>query len=157
MSTATALAPTLTPQLPPGPQLPKPLLVGRFLLQPTSFLEDCQRRYGDYFTLRLSAKRTQVITADPAALKSVFTADPETMLAGKNNEILRPLLGDRSVLLLDRSEHLRQRRLLLPPFHGERMQASARRCARSPSARSPPGRGGGPSRWRPRCGRSPSR
>ena len=123
MSTATALAPTLTPQLPPGPQLPKPLLVGRFLLQPTSFLEDCQRRYGDYFTLRLSAKRTQVITSDPAALKSVFTADPKTMLAGKNNEILRPLLGDRSVLLLDRSEHLRQRRLLLPPFHGERMQA----------------------------------
>jgi tRNA isopentenyl-2-thiomethyl-A-37 hydroxylase MiaE len=66
-----------------------------------------------------------VITSDPAAVKTVFTGDPDQLLAGKNNEILRPLLGDRSVLLLDRSEHLRQRRLMLPPFHGERMKAYA--------------------------------
>ena len=111
--------------LPPGPTLPRPLVVGRFLLQPTSFLESCERRYGEYFTLRLSEERTQVITSDPAAVRTVFTGDPETMLAGKNNEILRPLLGDRSVLLLDRAEHLRQRRLMLPPFHGERMRAYA--------------------------------
>ena len=116
---------TVNSQLPPGPTLPRPLVVGRFLLQPTSFLEACQRRYGDYFTLRLSEERTQVITSDPAAVKTVFTGDPETMLAGKNNEVLRPLLGNRSVLLLDRSEHLRQRRLMLPPFHGERMKAYA--------------------------------
>jgi cytochrome P450 len=116
---------TVNSQLPPGPSLPRPLVVGRFLLQPTSFLESCERRYGEYFTLRLSEERTQVITSDPAAVKTVFTGDPETMLAGKNNEVLRPLLGDRSVLLLDRSEHLRQRRLMLPPFHGERMKAYA--------------------------------
>ena len=64
-----------------------------------------------------------VITSDPEAVKTVFTGDPEQMLAGKNNEILRPLLGDRSVLLLDGAAHLRQRRLMLPPFHGERMKA----------------------------------
>jgi cytochrome P450 family 135 len=92
-------------------------------MQPTSFLVDCERRYGEYFTLRLSAERTMVITSDPAAVKTVFTGDPEQMHAGKNNEILRPLLGDRSVLLLDGAEHLRQRRLMLPPFHGERMKA----------------------------------
>jgi cytochrome P450 len=120
---ATSTAAPTRPALPPGPTLPRPLLLGRFILQPTSFLEDCERRYGDYFTLRLSDQRTMVITSDPAAVKTVFTGDPEQMLAGKNNEILRPLLGDRSVLLLDGDAHMRQRRLMLPPFHGERMKA----------------------------------
>jgi cytochrome P450 len=104
--------------------MPKPLLIGRFLLQPTAFLDHCQRRYGDYFTLRLP-NRTTVISSDPEAVKTVFTADPDHLLAGRSNAILQPLLGDRSVLLLDGREHLRQRRLLLPPFHGERMQAYA--------------------------------
>ncbi len=126
-ATATAVpAPTATiPALPPGPSLPRPLLIGRFLAQPTAFMEACQRRYGDYFTLRLSPERTMVISSDPGAVKTVFTADPEHVLAGRNNEILAPILGTRSVLLLDRGEHLRQRRLLLPPFHGERMKAYA--------------------------------
>ena len=92
-------------------------------MQPTSFFEDCERRYGEYFTLRLSEQRTMVITSDPEAVKTVFTGDPEQLHAGKNNEILRPLLGDRSVLLLDGAEHMRQRKLMLPPFHGERMKA----------------------------------
>jgi cytochrome P450 len=109
--------------LPPGPSLPRPLLLGRFIMQPTSFLVDCERRYGEYFTLHLSDERTMVITSDPEAVKTVFTGDPAQMLAGKNNDILRPLLGDRSVLLLDGAEHMRQRRLMLPPFHGERMKA----------------------------------
>jgi len=115
--------PPSTPALPPGPSIPRPLLLGRFVLQPTSFLTACERRYGEYFTLRLSDERTMVITSDPEAVKTVFTGDPERMLAGKNNEILRPLLGDRSVLLLDGGAHMRQRRLMLPPFHGERMKA----------------------------------
>jgi cytochrome P450 len=125
MSTATAEPTAAIPALPPGPSLPRPLLIGRFLTQPTAFMESCQRRYGDYFTLRLSPERTMVISSDPDAVKTVFTADPAHLLAGKNNEILAPLLGTRSVLLLDRGEHLRQRRLLLPPFHGERMKAYA--------------------------------
>jgi cytochrome P450 len=125
MSTVTAPPPAPTaPALPPGPTMPKPLLIGRFLLQPTAFLDHCQRRYGDYFTLRLP-NRTTVISSDPEAVKTVFTADPDHLLAGRSNAILQPLLGDRSVLLLDGREHLRQRRLLLPPFHGERMQAYA--------------------------------
>ena len=115
--------PAAAPALPPGPSLPRPLLVGRFVFQPTSFLVDCERRYGEYFTLRLSGDRTMVVTSDPEAVKTVFTGDPAQMLAGKNNDILRPLLGDRSVLLLDGAEHMRQRRLMLPPFHGERMKA----------------------------------
>ena len=126
MTTATAPQPTVTAttSLPPGPSIPKPALIARFLFQPTSFLDSCQRRYGDYFTLDLP-NRTSVLTSDPEAVKTVFTADPDHLLAGKNNSILQPILGDRSVLLLDGREHLRQRRLLLPPFHGERMQGYA--------------------------------
>jgi cytochrome P450 len=92
------------------------------MLQPTQFLDDCERRFGDTFTVELTTDRTVVITSDPATIKQVFTGDPEQLLAGVANVVLRPLLGPRSVLLLDGSEHLRQRRLMLPPFHGERMR-----------------------------------
>ncbi|HEX5713545.1 MAG TPA: cytochrome P450 [Solirubrobacterales bacterium] len=110
--------------MPPGPRSPKAIQIGRFLLQPTSFLDDCRSRYGDYFTIRFP-NRTSVISSDPAAVKTVFTGNPDELQAGRSNAILQPILGDRSVLLLDGREHLRQRRLLLPPFHGERMQAYA--------------------------------
>ena len=91
------------------------------MLQPTRFLDDCQRRYGDFFTVQLTAERTVVISSDPQIVKDVFTGDPEVLRAGEGNIVLRPLLGPRSVLLLDGPEHLRHRRLMLPPFHGERM------------------------------------
>ena len=110
-------------QLPPGPSGPPPATLARFMLTPTRFLEACRRRYGDLFTLRLSRERIVVAAADPAIVKQVFTGDPAVLHAGEGNVVLEPLLGPRSVLLLDGPEHLRQRRLLLPPFHGERMRA----------------------------------
>jgi cytochrome P450 family 135 len=79
------------------------------------------------FTLQVSAERTVVMAADPAVAREVFTGDPALLHAGEGNVVLRPLLGPRSVLLLDGPEHLRQRRLLLPPFHGERMRAYGER------------------------------
>jgi cytochrome P450 family 135 len=108
--------------LPPGPTLPRPITVARFILQPTRFLDDCRRRYGDLFTVRLSAQRTVVITSDPELVREVLTGDPNLLRAGEGNVVLRPLLGSSSVLTLDGPQHLRQRRLLLPPFHGERMR-----------------------------------
>lgn len=125
MTTATA-TPTLTPTaLPPGPSRPQPLVAARFMLQPTGFLEANSKRYGDFFTVTLTKGRTVVFTSDPDTVKRVFTGDPEQLLAGVGNVILQPLLGPRSVLLLDGPEHLRQRRLMLPPFHGERMRRYA--------------------------------
>jgi cytochrome P450 len=70
----------------------------------------------------MSPQRTVVITDDPAVIKQVFTGDPTKLLAGVGNEVLSPLLGPRSVLTLDEPEHMRQRKLLLPPFHGDRMK-----------------------------------
>ena len=115
---------TIDPRaLPPGPGGPKALTAARFLLTGPRFLERCRDRYGDVFKIRLNTGRTVVIAGDPAIAKEVFTGSPDDLHAGAGNVVLKPLLGARSVLLLDGPEHLRQRRLMLPPFHGERMRA----------------------------------
>jgi cytochrome P450 len=117
-----ATAPLAPDPLPPGPTGPGPLVFANFLTRPGGFLEDMKKRYGTPFTFNLSAQRTVVITDDPAVIKQVFTSDPTKLLAGVGNEVLKPLLGPRSVLTLDEPEHMRQRKLLLPPFHGDRMK-----------------------------------
>jgi cytochrome P450 len=96
-----------------------------FVLTPTRFLEACHERCGDYFTLRPARDRVLVVTVDPQAVRQVFTGDPDLLHAGEANIVLEPMLGSRSVLLLDGPAHLRQRRLMLPPFHGERMRRYA--------------------------------
>jgi cytochrome P450 len=94
-----------------------------FLFRPTEFLENVHRRYGDPFTLQVVSNRTLVFTTDPEEIKRIFTGDPNLLHAGEGNSVLAPLLGSYSVLMLDGTEHMRQRKLLLPPFHGERMAA----------------------------------
>jgi cytochrome P450 len=116
-------------ELPPRPPLPRLTMATGFVLSPTKFFDACRASTGDYFTLRPVPGRTLVVTADPEAVRQVFTADPAKLLAGEANVILAPMLGPRSVLLLDEPEHMRQRRLLLPPFHGERMRRWKRTMA----------------------------
>src|SRR5438874_4572325 len=117
--------PPAATSLPPGPSLPRPVVAVPFLLWPTTFLEGCLRRYGDPFTLPLAPGRTLVLTTDPEEIKRLFTGDADELHAGEGNAVLGPLLGRHSVLLLDGDEHMRQRKLLLPPFHGRRMEAYA--------------------------------
>lgn len=113
-------------ELPPGPRSPALVQIARWIARPLQLLDDCQRRFGDMFTFRSPGKINFVIVADPALIKQVLTADSETLLAGKGNAtLLEPMLGKHSMLTLDGAEHLRQRRLLLPAFHGERMRAYA--------------------------------
>jgi cytochrome P450 len=83
----------------------------------------CAARFGDTFTLRLLHEDPWVILSDPEHVKQVFTGDPRIFHAGEGNRILLPVLGAHSLLLLDEDEHMRQRKLLLPPFHGARMQS----------------------------------
>jgi cytochrome P450 family 135 len=112
--------------LPPGPRSPSILQLTRWILQPIQMLQDHHREFGDVFTWKGFREGDFIIVADPDMIKQVFSADPETLLAGVGNAVLlEPLLGSNSLLTLDRAEHLRQRRLLLPSFHGERMQAYA--------------------------------
>jgi cytochrome P450 family 110 len=111
-------------RLPPGPRAPSLVQVAQFIHDRLGMLERCARRYGEFFTVRFPWE-TVVFTWNPEAVKQIFGGDPEIYFAGQGNNILRPFLGDFSVLLLDGAAHLRQRRLLLPPFHGERMRAYA--------------------------------
>jgi cytochrome P450 family 135 len=109
--------------LPPGPRLPTAVQTARLIARPVPFLEDCRRRYGETFTARVLRAGTMVFVSDPASLKRLFGADRQNTIAPGRNVVLAPILGRRSLLLLEGDEHLRRRRLMLPPFHGERMRA----------------------------------
>jgi cytochrome P450 family 135 len=107
--------------LPPGPRAPRVAQMAAWLARPLWFASQCRARYGDAFTVRIE-ERPWVMLADPAAIRAVFTAPPDLVHAGDANAILRPMLGPSSVLLLDGAEHLHQRRLMLPAFHGARLE-----------------------------------
>jgi cytochrome P450 len=111
-----------TPMLPPGPRMPRGLQALGFSVRPGPFLEGARARYGDTFTLRVEPNVDWVLVSRPEDVRTVFTASPDVLLAGRGNQILLPVLGRESVLLADRAQHLRQRKLLLPPFHGERLK-----------------------------------
>jgi cytochrome P450 len=112
--------------LPPGPRRPALAQLAEWLFRPTAFMDECAQRFGDMFTLRIPSMGTLVVVHSPELNKQIFMGDPAVLHTGKAASVLRFITGSSSVLLLDGAEHLRQRRLLLPPFHGERMQAYAR-------------------------------
>src|SRR6478609_2984303 len=107
--------------LPPGPRGPAALLTLAFAARPLDMLVRWHRRYGDIFTVTFLGFGTGVYVADPAAIRDLMTGDQSDLLAGEANSFLTPILGEGSVLVLDGPEHLRQRRLLLPPFQGSRV------------------------------------
>jgi cytochrome P450 len=108
-------------EAPPGPNVPRHLLGAYWLLAEHDLLERCRRRYGDLFSLRIWPVGFLVVIADPAEIKRVFTSDPDQLRAGEGNVVMQPVAGPESVLLLDGKRHLNRRKLMLPPFHGERM------------------------------------
>ncbi|MGI8430081.1 MAG: cytochrome P450 [Solirubrobacteraceae bacterium] len=117
--------------LPPGPCLPRVLQTAGFMLAAPRFLEACRRRYGDTVTFSTLFDSPFVMLFDPTLVKELFQGSGEQLRAGEANALLGPVLGERSVLLLDGPEHWRHRRLILPPFHGSRMQAYAEMIRRA--------------------------
>jgi cytochrome P450 family 135 len=112
--------------LPPGPRLPPLALTVVWALAPTWVLDRCARRYGDTFTLTFGPSgRKLVMLSDPEAVKAVFTAPPELAPSAAGASPIAPVMGPSSVIVLTGPEHMRQRKLLLPPFHGERMREYA--------------------------------
>jgi cytochrome P450 len=87
-----------------------------------SFLERNRARYGKRFTIRLLGTPPFVMLSDPAEIKELFTAPPDVLHPGEGARILEPVVGSNSVILLDESAHLSQRKLMLPAFHGEKME-----------------------------------
>lgn len=112
----------MSTQLPPGPRLPSALQTVGWWSRPTAILERCRARYGGRFTIRLLGQSPFVIVSDPEEIKQIFQAPPEVLHPGEGARILEPVVGPNSVILLDEGPHLRQRKLLLPAFHGEKMQ-----------------------------------
>lgn len=109
--------------LPAGPRLPPLVQSAAWVYQPIRFLTACQRKFGDTFTMQLAGLPPLVILSKPSDIKQVFTGDPEIFHAGSANIVLKPILGRSSLLLLDGERHMRERRLMMPSFHGERMHA----------------------------------
>ena len=109
--------------LPPGPRLPRVLQTAGFLLGGARYLEACRRRYGDVVSFSTLFDSSFVMVFDPALVRQVFQGSGHRLHAGEANALLGPILGQRSVLLLDEDEHLRHRRLMLPAFHGSRVQS----------------------------------
>jgi cytochrome P450 len=134
MSTATSL--------PPEPRAPRAYQTLRFMRDEPRYLEELHARYGDAFRIKVE-RRPWNLLAHPDAIKQVFQAPPTVVHAGDANEILRNPLGRHSVLVLDEGEHMRQRKLLLPAFHGDRLRAqreTMERVARAEVERMPVGR-----------------
>jgi cytochrome P450 len=109
-------------QLPPGPRMPSALQTIGWWSRPSAFLERCRARYGRRFTIRLLGQTPFVVLSDPEEIKQLFQAPPDVLHPGEGAGILEPIVGPNSVILLDEDPHLRQRKLLLPAFHGESMQ-----------------------------------
>jgi cytochrome P450 len=108
--------------LPPGPSLPSGMQMVGFWTRPLAFLERCRERYGKRFTVRLPFTPPFVMLTDPEEVKQVFTAAPDVLRPGAGARVLEPVVGSNSVILLDEGAHMEQRKLMLPAFHGERME-----------------------------------
>jgi cytochrome P450 family 135 len=132
-----------TPSLPPGPRAPAVWQTLRLYRDWSGYLEECRDRYGDAFTLNFTAIGRWTYFSDPDVLKGVFQGDPDVFLGGAARAMLEPVVGRRSVLVLDGEEHMRARRLLLPSFQGSHVRTHERtmeEVTREEMARWPTGR-----------------
>src|SRR5215217_6831863 len=111
-------------RLPPGPATPAAVQTIEWVARPTDLLRRSAARFGEPFTLRtLWADAPMVLVSDPETVKRVYAAPPESLRGGASSTVLEPFAGPSSILLTSGEEHMRQRKLMLPPFHGARMEA----------------------------------
>ncbi|MGB6301383.1 MAG: cytochrome P450 [Rivularia sp. (in: cyanobacteria)] len=109
-------------KLPNGPQYPSFVQTMQFILDPLSIMEKAAKRYGDIFTLRLKAP--VVVVSNPQALQQILTNDTKDFSApSEGNKAFEPLMGKNSVIMASGDAHRRQRKLLMPPFHGDKIRS----------------------------------
>jgi cytochrome P450 family 135 len=109
--------------LPPEPKSSPLVQTLRWSFRPLPFMQECRERIGDNFSVRfVGFERPMVMISDPAAIKALYTERSHGLPPGRN-VVLEPILGSRSLLLLEGADHLARRKLMLPPFHGERMRS----------------------------------
>ena len=108
--------------LPPGSHLPPVAQILRLIADPTGFLDDCARRYGDTFTLRVLGKEPPVVFfSDPDSIEAIFTKLSDRLELGKVTHVFRPLVGNQSLIMQDGLRHQQQRQMLMPAMHGDRL------------------------------------
>jgi cytochrome P450 len=109
--------------------MPRLLQTAMWAVHPNALSRYCQRRFGEVFTLRPLGIGDVVVITQPEAIKEVFVGDREVFRAGEANAVMGPMLGAHSLLLLDGERHLRDRKMLTAPFHGEAVRAYGERIA----------------------------
>lgn len=107
---------------PPRPTESQLLRMLKLVFRPTDYMDEYGKRFGDCFAVG-SPERAFIYINHPKAIQEIFTAPPEQFDSGRGNSILRYIVGDNSLILLDGQSHQRQRKLLMPPFHGERLRS----------------------------------
>src|SRR5450631_2592989 len=113
----------LASALPPGPRISAAAQTLIWTFAPTWLMSQCASRIGDAFTVTFAPSGTKLVMfSDPDAVKAIFTASPELAPSGAGSSPVAPVMGPNSVVTLIGPEHMRQRKLLLPPLHGERMR-----------------------------------
>ena len=112
----TALLPTV--------KSPSPIQLWQWITEPLDYLHNSEQQYGDIFKIKMSGVFNNcVFLSDPKAIQQVLTGDTKQFAApGSSNQILKPFLGDRGVILLDGGEHRQRRQLLMPQFHGDKIR-----------------------------------
>jgi len=109
--------------LPPGPTLPPAVQTVSWLFKPIEFMDRCRRRHGDAFSVKFVGFQTpMVMVSDPEAVAALYKSRESGLPPGRS-VALQPVMGPRSVLLLEGEEHLARRKIMVPAFHGERMRA----------------------------------
>jgi len=108
--------------LPPGPSYPALIQGIGLWTRPLAYMEQCRARYGKRFTIRFPFTPPFVMHTEPDQVKQIYTAPPDVLHPGEGARVLEPVVGMKSVILLDGDSHMEQRKLMLPAFHGENME-----------------------------------
>jgi cytochrome P450 len=111
--------PIIPMTLPDGPKSPRFVQLIQWIGDPMTYLDKCAKQYGDIFTAQIG--RPVVIINHPQAVQEMLNSNA-LHAPGKANHILKPIVGEQSMVMFSGEKHKRSRQLLMPPFHGERMR-----------------------------------
>ncbi len=115
----------MSDKLPLGPNSPPWWQLIRWIKSPLSYQKECAQSYGDIFTFRMTGFPPFVVIGHPRGVKEIFSQAPHNFDVGRSNYIVQPLVGDNSLFLYDGQRHQRERKLLMPPFHGSNLESYA--------------------------------
>ena len=108
-----------------GPKSSAFVQLMNWIFRPLDFLEECVQKYGNNFNLNLMGLPPFTVVSDPQGIEEILSVDAKKFDVGRTNDLAASLLGENSLVLLDGAPHRRQRKLMMPPFHGEKVKSYA--------------------------------